>query len=309
MKKDILFTVPSYFRDDMHIMAYRFGKGEKTCAVVGALRGDEVQQLYVCARLVSYLRDVEKDGGIQPGKSVMIIPTAIGASMNAGTRLWAPENMDINRRFPGNPEGATTERIAGALLDKLKSYRYGIHLTSFYQPGSFVPHVRMMDTGRQNPELGCEFGLPFVYVRAPRAYDKTTLNYNWQLCGTQAYSLYAGKTRELDEAAAEQTLLSIVRFLNSRGIIRSELLPAHPSAIITNDDITAVTSKNAGLLRRVKFAGAHVRRGEQLAFIINPCDGSVREVLKTPVTGMLFFMQDGPFVTEHSPVFYVLAGA
>ena len=45
MKKDILFTLPSYFRDDMSITAYRFGKGEKTCAVVGALRGDEVQQL------------------------------------------------------------------------------------------------------------------------------------------------------------------------------------------------------------------------------------------------------------------------
>ena len=83
MKKDILFTLPSYFRDDMNIMAYRFGKGEKTCAVVGALRGDEVQQLYVCARLVSFLREVEKEDGIQPGKSVMIVPTAIGASMNA----------------------------------------------------------------------------------------------------------------------------------------------------------------------------------------------------------------------------------
>ena len=45
MKKDILFTLPSYFRDDMNITAYRFGKGEKTCAVIGALRGDEVQQL------------------------------------------------------------------------------------------------------------------------------------------------------------------------------------------------------------------------------------------------------------------------
>ncbi len=58
--------------------------------------------------------------------------------------------------------------------------------------------------------------------------------------------------------------------------------------------MTSVSATSAGLLRRVKFAGAHVRRGEQLAFIINPCDGSVREVLKAPVTlGMLFFMQDG----------------
>ena len=131
MKKDILFTLPSYFRDDMNIMAYRFGKGEKTCAVVGALRGDEVQQLYVCARLVSFLREVEKEDGVQPGKSVMIVPTVIGASMNEGSRLWEPENMDINRRFPGDVTGSTTERIAGALLDRLKNYRYGVQLTSF----------------------------------------------------------------------------------------------------------------------------------------------------------------------------------
>ena len=107
----------------------------------------------------------------------------------------------------------------------------------------------------------------------------------------------------------ESQLRAIVRFLNSRGVIRSETAPGHASSIITNADMTSVSATSAGLLRRVKFAGAHVRRGEQLAFIINPCDGSVREVLKAPVTGMLFFMQDGPFITEHSPVFQVLAGA
>ena len=153
MKKDVILTLPSYFRDDMHIMGYRFGKGEKTCVVLGALRGDEVQQLYVCAQLVAALREVERDGGIQPGMSVMVVPTAVGLSMNAGTRVWAPENMDLNRRFPGNPDGATTERIASALFDRLKAYKYGVQLTSFYQPGSFVPHVRMMQTGRENPGL------------------------------------------------------------------------------------------------------------------------------------------------------------
>jgi len=307
MKKEVLYTVPSYFRDDMNILSYRFGKGEKSCVILGALRGDEVQQLYVCARLVAFLREVERDGGIMPGKSVMVVPTAIGLSMNTGSRLWAPENMDINRRFPGDAQGATTERIAAALFDKLKAYKYGVQLTSFYQPGSFVPHVRMMETGRQNPELGCEFGLPYVYVRTPRLSDQTTLNYCWQMAGTQAYSLYAGKTQEIDEAAAEQTLRAIIRFLNGRGVIRSDMTPGQKSAVITNDDIMTVSSKSAGLLRRVKHAGAHVRRGEQLAFVINPQDGAVREVLKTPATGMLFFMQDGPFVSENSPVFQILS--
>ena len=307
MKKDIIFTVPSYFRDDMNIMGFRFGKGEKSCAVLGALRGDEVQQLYVCARLVAFLREVERDGGIMPGKSVLVVPTAIGLSMNAGTRLWAPEETDINRCFPGDMEGSTTEQIAGALFEKLKAYKFGVQLTSFYQQGSFIPHVRMMETNRQNPELGCEFGLPYVYVRAPRIADQTTLNYCWQIAGTQAYSLYAGKTQKIDEEAAEQTLRAIIRFLNGRGIIRSEQTQGQKSAVITDGDILSVSSKTAGLLRRVKHAGAHVRRGEQLAFIISPLDGAVKEVLKAPATGQLFFIQDGPFITEHSPVFQVLA--
>ena len=92
-----------------------------------------------------------------------------------------------------------------------------------------------------------------------------------------------------------------------RGVIRSDGSTPHASSVITNDDIISVSAKSAGLLRRVKFAGAHVRRGEQLAFIINPLDGSVRETLKTPATGMLFFVQDGPFITEHSPVFQILS--
>ncbi|MFR5795543.1 MAG: succinylglutamate desuccinylase/aspartoacylase family protein, partial [Christensenellales bacterium] len=267
MKKDILFTLPSYFRDDMSIMGYRFGRAKRPapssarCAATGA------------AAMLRAARLLPARGGEgrrhSAGQERYDRAHRHRRVDERGSRLWEPENMDINRRFPGDVTGSTTERIAGALLDRLKNYRYGVQLTSFYQPGSFVPHVRMMDTGRQNPDLGCEFGLPYVYVRTPRSYDQTTLNYNWQLCGTQAYSLYAGKTREIDEAAADQTLRAIVRFLNSRGVIRSETAPGHPSTIITNADMTSVSATSAGLLRRIKFAGAHVRRGEQLAFIIN----------------------------------------
>ena len=278
----------------MNIMAYRFGKGEKTCAVVGALRGDEVQQLYVCARLVSFLREVEKEDGVQPGKSVMIVPTVIGASMNEGSRLWEPENMDINRRFPGDVTGSTTERIAGALLTASK-----IIVTACSSPASISParcvracaHDGYRTSG---PDLGCESACR-MSMSHPRSYDQTTLNY--KLRAALRHGRHIPSTRakrgEIDEAAADQTLRAIVRFLNSRGVIRSGTAPGHPSTIITNGaayDFRRCDERGPSARPGIKFAGAHVRRGEQLAFIINPCDGSVREVLKAPVTGMLFFM-------------------
>ena len=178
-------------------------------------------------------------------------------------------------------------------------------------PGGTEKHSRPQKLRLMFEELFC-LNLGLTYLRTRRASESALPFPNQDLAaltGSLPFQLTQAQRRAIDEAAADQTLRSIIRFLNSRGVIRSETAPGHSSTIITNGDMTSVSATSAGLLRRVKFAGAHVRRGEQLAFVINPCDGSVREVLKTPVTGMLFFMQDGPFVTEHSPVFQVLAGA
>ena len=54
-------------------------------------------------------------------------------------------DLDMNRIFPGYMQGGTTQRIAGALFDAVKGYRYGIPFASFYLPGDFVPYVRIMD--------------------------------------------------------------------------------------------------------------------------------------------------------------------
>ena len=39
MKKEVIYTLKSPYRDDMRITGYSFGKGEKTACIVGAIRG------------------------------------------------------------------------------------------------------------------------------------------------------------------------------------------------------------------------------------------------------------------------------
>ena len=77
-------------------------------------------------------------------------------------------DLDMNRIFPGYMQGGTTQRIVGTLFAAVKGYRYGIHFASFYLPGDFVPHVRIMDTGYQTSPLGNLFGLPYVVMRTPK---------------------------------------------------------------------------------------------------------------------------------------------
>ena len=59
MIKETLYEMKSPTRDDFKIQGYWFGEGEKTLAIVGAMRGDEIQQQYICARMVERLKQIE----------------------------------------------------------------------------------------------------------------------------------------------------------------------------------------------------------------------------------------------------------
>lgn len=95
----------SPYRDNFRIQGYRFGEGAKTLAIVGAMRGDEVQQRYICSQLVSRLRMMEQRGEVVEGHSLLVIPSCNPFSMNVSRRFWAMDSTDINRMFPGYDQG------------------------------------------------------------------------------------------------------------------------------------------------------------------------------------------------------------
>lgn len=57
MREETLYELETSYRQKFRIKGFRFGEGEKACAMVAAVRGNEVQQMYVCA-LLRYLSRV-----------------------------------------------------------------------------------------------------------------------------------------------------------------------------------------------------------------------------------------------------------
>ena len=202
MKEQIIFSMKAPYREDFQIKGYSFGKGMKSACILGPIRGNEVQQLYICSQLIKALRELEKNGCITNNKEILVIPCINYYSMNVGRKFWPVDNTDINRMFPGNEEESTSSRIASGLLKAIKDYSYGIQFASFYLSGEFVPHVRMMETGYQNTSLANLFGLPYVVVRKPQPIDTKTLNYNWQNEMTAAFSVYTNSNDQVDEKSA-----------------------------------------------------------------------------------------------------------
>ncbi len=307
MKKETLFTIQSLYRDDLRVTGYRFGSGEKAACIVGALRGNEIQQMYVASQIVHALSILEEEGKLVPGKEILVEPSVNHFSMNIGKRFWSLDNTDINRMFPGYLEGETTQRIAAKLFEQISDYKIGIQFASFYMPGDFLPRVKMMGLGYQPAEQGKDFGLPYAIVRAPRPYDTTTLNYNWQVWDTQAFSVYTVATDQIDEASARQSIEAVFRFLARQGVLRRiDNGPGVLCSVVPESSLISVPTPAAGIYRRFCRPGDRIHAGQALCEVLDPLAGAVLARVCSPVSGRVFFAHRSPLVYERGVVYKVI---
>lgn len=306
MRIETIFEMKSPYRDDFRIDGYWFGSGEKTVAIVGAMRGDEIQQQYICARIVEALKDAEYRDKIAEGKSILVIPSCNPFSMNVSKRFWAMDGTDINRMFPGYDKGETTQRIAAAVFEYIKDFEYGMQMASFYMPGEFVPHVRMLKTGYEDIATAQLFGMPFVTVREPLPFDTTLLNYNWQIWGAKAFSIYAGQTNYVEDSTSNLTIDSILRFLKKIHVLDVRVQNAgYESIVLDEEELVNIIARRAGIFYRMTGAGPHVKEGQVLARILDPYDCSVLEEVKAPVSGTVFFAHNKPLTLEHAIIYRI----
>lgn len=296
----------SPYRDIFRIIGYKFGEGENTVAIVGTMRGDEVQQQYICAMMVDQLSQLERKGMIAKDKSILVIPTCNPFSLNVNSRFWSMDGTDINRMFPGYDKGETTQRIAAAIFETIKDYQYGLQLASFYVPGDFIPHVRMLKTGYEAIDEAKLFGLPYVTIRKPLPFDTTLLNYNWQIWESKAFSIYSGHTETIDEATSQQTIEAILRFINNVGTTTSiHNTPAYQSIVLDEDNLISLRSHHAGILQRILPVGSKIEAGQPLARIIDPLNGSILEEVTSPIQGIIFFSHHRPMIYQNALLYRI----
>jgi predicted deacylase len=309
MIKEVIYSIKSPYRESMDIIGYTFGTGEKSCCIVGALRGTEIQQMAICAQLVDTLKRLEEKGCLAENKSITVIPCANYYSMNIGKRLWTMDNTDINRLFPGTDLGETTQRIADGLFKGVKDYAYGIQLTSFYLDGDFLPHAKVMKADGAKREAHAslsDFGLPYGLIRNPRPYDTATLNYNWQVWGCRAFSLFTTYSERIGAKSAHASENAILRFLVATGILNYSLHKGSHTRIINEDDIQHIHTSGAGIIKNYVSVGYDVSEGDLLCEIIHPLEGYVTERITAPLSGTVFFAYNKQLVMERADIFKII---
>src|SRR5439155_23671489 len=86
------------------IVSIRGGDGP-TALVIGGVHGDEPEGQVAALNLARETRPEDVRG------HVIVIPCASPEASRAYTRLW-PSGANLNRSFPGSPDGSTDEQLA-----------------------------------------------------------------------------------------------------------------------------------------------------------------------------------------------------
>ena len=301
-----IYNFKSIYRDDMKIKGYIFGSGDKSSVIVGPTRGNENEQLYICSSLVRILTDLESAGAISNDKQIMVIPSINYYAFNLDKDFFGVKNLDINRCFPGNDYGEPISRLADGIFKAVSEYTYMIQFSSFFERSDCVPHVRMMANGHENVSLANLFGLPYVVVRKPLPIDTATLNYNLQRDNGNAFSVFTRQKELIDEKDAKQAISAVLRFLTRMGIIRYECHSGYISHVINEENLTEVYAEHAGIFRSLVHCGDDVRYGSDMAEILDPYDGSVREVIKASTDGIVFFAHNAALINQYEPAFSMI---
>jgi predicted deacylase len=259
--------------------------------LVGGIHGEEVTGTEAAKRIATEI-DPGKLRGILICVPCINIPAALTKTrLNQFDRPW-PGSQDLNRVFPGNPDGTLTERIAHAFVNEavLKS-DYVVDLHSGTHDDWICPHVTMIPEElpvtrevREKTEAMCKaWGTEVIRYTKEWQFGRQQLAYMAPLKGIPTITLDTGTANRLGEV--EISMKGIKNILKHLGMIDGR--PDVPDRYYIARRYRMITCNHGGMLHLDSKPGDKVSNEQLLAHITNLYNQVIEEI-RAPFEGLVF---------------------
>ncbi|MDR5734227.1 N(2)-acetyl-L-2,4-diaminobutanoate deacetylase DoeB [Caballeronia sp. LZ025] len=265
-----------YSRDDsawgavmIPVTVVKRGEGP-TALLTGGNHGDEYEGPIALAKLASTLKEEDVSG------RVIIVPYMNYPAFRAGTRTSPIDAGNLNRSFPGKPDGTVTQKIADYFqrhLLPLADYVLDIHAGG--RTLDFLPFAAVHVLNDSSQQARCEaamraFGAPYsmrmLELDSIGLYDSAAENAGKVFVSTELGG--GGSSTARSVAIAER---GVYGFLAHAGIVEKQ--GARSGEVRTStlldmpDGSCYTTSEHTGLLEMCRDLGDMVQAGDVLARI------------------------------------------
>ena len=264
-----------------------------TLCMAAAVHGDELNGIEMVRRVMHDLSPTKVSG------AVIGIPIVNVQGFRRGSR-YLPDRRDLNRYFPGNPNGSAAARIAHSFFNNVVAHcdaLIDLHTGSFERAN--LPQIR---ADLRNPDvmtLTQGFGSMVILHSTPAV---GTLRHAATQAGIPAVTLEAGGPSQLELNEVKLGVKGIETLVNTLGMVRKRRLWGEPEPVYYRS--SWVRADNGGILLADVSLGSTVRKGDLLGTITDPMNNA-RTELRSPYSGRIIGMARNQVVMPGFAAFHV----
>ena len=305
MSRETFFALELPYRERIALERAVFqGGGGPRVAVVAGVHGDELEGLYVCHRLAAWLEDLAAQRPDALRGRVELYPALNPLGLDTLQRRVPIHEVDLNRVFPGHPEGLFPHRLAHAALRHLlgAALVIDIHASNIYLRE--IPQVRIARAfERQLVPLARQMNLDLIWIHEAVTVLENTIAHSLNERDTPCLVVEMGVGMRITPAFAEQVVTGILNVWQRVGALAPdlELEPAtHAPAIADDGNVHYLNAEVSGIFVPTTEHWMAVGRDELLGRIVSALSGEVLAEVRSPVDGVVFTLREYPLVYEGS---------
>mgnify|MGYP005754184099 CR=1 FL=1 len=260
-----------------------------------AIHGDEVIGVEVIRRLLR-VRALSRLRG-----TLLAVPVVNAFGFIAHSR-YLPDRRDLNRMFPGNPDGSLASQLAHLFMrEVVKRCDVGIDLHSAAAHRVNLPQVRADLADPRLRELAEAFAAPVMLASSLR---DGSLRQAAQEAGVPVLLYEAGEALRFDELSVRSGLRGVLGVMRHLGMLGGREREARAPVSLLARRSHWLRAPAGGVFRRLLPLGARVRQGQRLGLVSDPFGG--REVpLLSRRDGLVIGLSNLPVVNQGDALFHI----
>ena len=266
-------------------------------AVVTGMYGDELEGQFVAYELVRRLSQRP-----QALTGVVDVYPALNPLGLSAREHGVPQfDIDLERTFPGSPDGSLTEVLADAVFRDIVGARVCVVIHSSDVYVREITQARI-DEGDSKDliEFASLLNPQIIWVQEPTPATKPTLAHalNTHGCPTVVVEMGAGMGVSTDSGA--WLVEGILRLLERLRVWNGSTIALPYPRVVRGGNVAVITASEPGLFIPQVAHGAQVRKDDVIGEIVNPLEGTVACEVRATCNGLLFSLRSYPITQPGS---------
>ena len=275
------------------------GIGDKRLCIVTGTHGDELEGQYVCFKLIQYINNnLDKLNG-----TVEIYPALNPLGIDSITRGVPNFDLDMNRIFPGDPNGTMAEYTVNAIYEDLKGADMVIDIHSSNIFLREIPQARInIDNADTLVPFARLLNLDFIWIHEAVTVLESTLAHSLNSMHTPTLVVEMGVGMRINHKYGNRLVAGILNLINNMGMWRGEIeLPKMINPIVSiANEVVFINAEVSGIFLTEIQNNIVVDKDQEIGAIVNPLTGEVLQQVVAPVHGLLFTIRAYPVVYQGS---------